>query len=143
MGQIWQKQISLERLNALIPGTMLEVTQTRFSEFGDDYLCATMPVTNAVRQPAGLLHGGASAALAETVGSVAGFFACPQGCHILGTDISANHLQPMRGGQVVARATPIRLGRLLQLWQIDIHDQDHPHRLICSARHSVIVQRAK
>lgn len=143
MSQIWQKEISLERLNALIPGTMLEATQTRFSEFGDDYLCATMPVTNAVRQPVGLLHGGASAALAETVGSVAGFFACPDGCHILGSEISANHLQPMKEGCVVAKATPIRLGGLLQLWQIDIHDQAHPHRLICSARHSVIVRRPK
>ncbi|MFM2483861.1 hotdog fold thioesterase [Celerinatantimonas yamalensis] len=140
MNRIWQKEISLERLNAMVPGTMLEAAQIQFSEFGDDYLSATMPITDAVRQPMGLLHGGASAALAETVGSIAGFFACPEGCHILGTEIIANHLKAMHSGSVVATATPIRLGGLLQLWQINISNQADPNQLVCSARHSVIVR---
>lgn len=137
---IWQKAISLERLNALSSGTMLEMTQTYFNEIGDDFLCATMPVVDAVRQPMGLLHGGASAALAESVGSVAGFFACPEHCYVLGTEITANHLRSAPDGVVVAKASPIHLGGLLQLWQIDIREQSEQQRLICSARLSLIVR---
>ncbi|CAG9001467.1 MAG: 1,4-dihydroxy-2-naphthoyl-CoA hydrolase [Candidatus Celerinatantimonas neptuna] len=136
---IWQKDISLERLNAMSGGTMLEMTQTCFNEIGDDFLCATMPVVDAVRQPMGLLHGGASAALAESVGSVAGFFACPEHCYVLGTEITANHLRSVREGTVVAKAGPIHLGGLVQLWQIDIREQLQ-QRLICSARLSLMVR---
>lgn len=137
---IWQKSISLERLNAMIPGTLLEATQTEFTHFGTDQLWARMPITDSVRQPMGLLHGGASAALAESVGSIAGYFACPEDCYTLGSEITANHLKPMRRGVICAQAMPIQLGNLLQLWQINLYDESDLTRLICSARHTVIVR---
>lgn len=138
--EFWQKEISLERLNAMVPGTLLEAFQIEFTEIGDNSLTAMMPISEAVLQPMKLLHGGASAALAESVGSIAGYFACPDDCYVLGTEITANHLRPMKAGVVQAVATPIHVGGLVQLWQIELRDSEHPDKLICSARHSLMVR---
>ncbi|MFM2481656.1 hotdog fold thioesterase [Celerinatantimonas sp. YJH-8] len=140
MSSLWLKDISIERLNAMCPGTLLEAFQISFTEIGERYLVASMPVSDAVRQPMKLLHGGASAALAESVGSIAGYFACPEGYYVLGTEISANHLRSMKSGAVTATASPIHIGGLIQLWQIDIRDAQNPDKLICSARHSLMVR---
>lgn len=139
---IWKKQVSLERFNASSKGTMVEALGIRYTQITDNSVTATMPVTDSVRQPMGLLHGGASAALAESLGSLAGYFCCPEGYHVVGTEITANHLRAVTDGEVEAIATPIHLGGKLQLWAIDIRQVgDEQARLICSARLSVMVRR--
>ena len=138
---IWNKSIDLERLNASAANTMVEAMQIRYTGFDDNSLYARMPVTDAVRQPMGLLHGGASAALAETLGSAAAYLAAPKGSMILGTEITANHLRGVLDGEVEAIATPTHLGRQLQLWGVEIFQGDGEERkLICSARLSVMVK---
>jgi uncharacterized protein (TIGR00369 family) len=139
---IWKKEITLERLNASSANTMAEAMGIVYTDFDDTSIRATMPITAAVRQPMGLLHGGASAALAETLGSVAGYFCCPEGFHIVGTEISANHLRSATQGEVEAIARPIHLGGKLQLWSIDIHHgTGDDAKLLCSARLTVMVKR--
>lgn len=112
-----------------------------FTEIGPDYLEATMPVDERTRQPFGLLHGGASVVLAETLGSVAAML-CIEGNEQapVGVEINANHLNSVQSGLVTGRCTPIKVGRRLQVWQIKIRDeQDRP---VCVSRITIaIVER--
>lgn len=129
---IWQRETTLEQLNALSVGCMVELLGIRFTALSDDGLEAVMPVAPATRQPFGLLHGGASAALAETLGSVAGWL-CTQGeDYLAGLEINASHLRAVRAGEVRGRCQPLHLGRTHQVWQTEIFDEQG--RLCCSAR---------
>ncbi|WP_116126078.1 hotdog fold thioesterase [Lewinella sp. IMCC34183] len=122
-------------MNAMGEGTLGEALGMRFVDFGDDYLVAEMPVDHRTVQPFRLLHGGASVALAETLGSVAGFLALaePEDYLVVGVDINATHLRSAREGDTVrGTVRPVRIGRTVQTWQIDI--ADGRGRAVCSSR---------
>lgn len=132
MMKIWKKTFTLEQLNQFNAQCAVGHLGIQFTAQGEDWLEATMPVDHRTTQPMGFLHGGISAALAETVGSMAGFCCVEENQVVVGLDINASHLRPVREGSVTARATPIRLGKTTQFWQIDIKDQ--ADRLCCFAK---------
>jgi uncharacterized protein (TIGR00369 family) len=122
---IWQHPPDLEAINLVSKDTLSEQLGIEFLEAGDDYLKARMPVDERTHQPMGLLHGGASAALAETLGSVAGLFAIdPSRQYVVGLALNANHLRPVRQGWVIGLARPHHLGRTTQVWGIEIREEE-------------------
>jgi 1,4-dihydroxy-2-naphthoyl-CoA hydrolase len=121
------KQEVLDRCNSRKKGTLMETLDITFVDvdFEDQTITAKMPVTNSVHQPDGVLHGGATAALIETVGSVAVFvFKQTENLLVRGIEISANHLKSIREGDVFATAKPVHLGRTTQHWEIKVTDQE-------------------
>ncbi len=119
------KEEMLELSKKMCPNTLMETLEIEFTEVGDDYVVARMPVTPRVHQPDGVLHGGATAALAETVGSMASFvFLNTDDYYVRGIEISANHIKSISEGYVFAKATYIHKGRTTQLWDIRITDED-------------------
>ena len=138
---IWKKEISLDLLNSFSAKTMLERIGIRFTEIGDDYLSSSMPVDERTHQPFGILHGGASAALIETLGSVASTWAVAANQYCVGVEVNANHVRSKRSGTVVGTARPIHTGREIQVWQIDIRDEEE--RLISSGRITLAVRTKK
>jgi len=124
--RIWKTEPTLERLNENSKGTLIEHLGIEYLELGDDYLKARMPVDGRTRQPYGILHGGASAALAETLGSIAADLCIDRERQsIVGLEINANHLRPVREGWVTGTARPIHVGRTTQVWEIRIaNEQD-------------------
>jgi len=129
---IWQKNFTLENLNQLCSNSAVSYLGIEISAFGEDWIEATMPVDHRTMQPFGVLHGGVSVALAETIGSLAGSLCLEEGKTAVGLDINANHLRSVRSGKVTARATPINLGRNIQVWQIDIRTEEN--KLCCVSR---------
>jgi 1,4-dihydroxy-2-naphthoyl-CoA hydrolase len=129
---------SLEQMNALSKGTLVENLGIQYTEIGKDYLIGTMPVDNRTTQPAGILHGGASAALAETLGSMASLSMINLETHtIVGTEISASHLKKVNSGIVTGKATLISRSRKIHVWEIRItNDQG---ALVCISRLTVMV----
>ncbi|MGY5846847.1 PaaI family thioesterase [Salegentibacter sp. HM20] len=114
----------LELSKKVCKNTLMETLDIEFTEVGEDYLIAKMPVTSKVHQPDGVLHGGASVALAESVGSMASFiFLNVEEFTVRGIEISANHLKSIAEGVVFARASFIHKGRTTQLWEIRITDE--------------------
>lgn len=121
------KQEVLDRCNSRKKGTLMETLDISFVDvdFEDQSVTAKMPVTTAVHQPDGVLHGGATAALIETVGSVAVFvFKQTENLLVRGIEISANHLKSIREGDVFATAKPVHLGRTTQHWEIKVTDKE-------------------
>lgn len=139
MHTIWNSlNISLDALNEMNEGTMGGTIGIEFTEIGSDHLRATMPVDQRTIQPYGLLHGGASAALAETLGSVASALVIDQQTHIcVGIAINANHLRAVDGGYVHGVATPLHLGSTTHVWEIKIYNDDH--QLVCASRLTVAI----
>jgi 1,4-dihydroxy-2-naphthoyl-CoA hydrolase len=138
--RIWKQDATLEGLAKIGQGTMGDHLGIEIIELGDDYLRAQMPVDERTVQPMRLLHGGASVALAETLGSVAGVLCLndPSTHTIVGVEINANHLNSVREGIIVfGTVRPIRIGRTIQVWQIDITDEQD--RLICVSRLTTMV----
>jgi 1,4-dihydroxy-2-naphthoyl-CoA hydrolase len=136
--RIWKKEISLEQANAYSAGSLNEALGIRFSEIGDDSISGTMPVDARTRQPWGLLHGGANVALAETLGSFAGYHALAPGAgRTVGIEINANHVRAVRDGTVTGTARPLHLGRATQVWEIRIVDPEG--RLACVSRLTLAV----
>ena len=129
---IWQKNFTLENLNQLCSNSAVSYLGIEISAFGEDWIEATMPVDHRTMQPFGVLHGGVSVALAETIGSLAGSLCLEEGKTAVGLDIHANHLRPVRLGKITAKATPINLGRNIQVWQIDIRTEEN--KLCCVSR---------
>ena len=129
---IWKKNTTIEQLNQLCQHSAISHLGIEFTAQGENWLEATMPVDNRTTQPMGLLHGGISVALAETVGSLAGLLCLEEPHAAVGTDINASHLRPVKSGKVTARATPLRLGKRTQVWQIDIRDEQE--NLCCTSR---------
>lgn len=122
--KIWQKEFSLEGLNAMNGEGLGGHLGIKFTAFGDDYLVAEMPVTSSHKQPMGLLHGGATAALAETIASVASLLAAePEKFKAVGVELNINHLRSATEGKVEAICKPIKLGRNIHVWNIDIFDE--------------------
>ena len=120
---IWKQPISLEILNAGSANTASEYLGIEFLEVGDDFITARVPVDNRTRQPYGLLHGGVSVVLAETLGSCGAAFASPPGTQAVGLDINANHLRGARTGWVTGTARPIHMGRTTHVWQIELRNE--------------------
>lgn len=124
MAIIWKVSVTIEQLNKLSVNTMADTLDIRFSEIGDNYLKATMPVDARTRQPYGLLHGGASAVLAETVGSVASSLCINTEKQIcVGLEINCNHIKGKKEGVVTATCTPLHIGASTHVWDIKIHDE--------------------
>lgn len=140
MKEIWKQPATIEGLNALNHNTMGEMLGIVFTEIGPDFLAAAMPVTAKNVQPYRILHGGASVALAETLGSVASTL-CLGDLNTqtgVGLEINANHLKSVNeGGMVTAVCKPIRLGRQVHVWQIEIRDQKG--ELSCISRLTVAI----
>lgn len=114
----------IERLNSINKNTLMETLQIKYTELGQDYLVATMPVNKRVHQPMGLLHGGATVALAESVGSAASHYLLdPSEGEVRGIEISANHIRSVREGIVKATAKLMHKGRTTLLWEIKIEDE--------------------
>jgi uncharacterized protein (TIGR00369 family) len=133
----FRREASLAELNALSTGTAMAPLGIRFTEIGPDFLRATMPVDERTRQPYGLLHGGASVLLAETLGSTAGGLSVEDGQGVVGIEINANHLRGVRDGEVTGTARPLHVGRSTQVWEIRI--EDGRGRLACISRLTLAV----
>lgn len=113
-------------------GTVVERMGIEFLQVGPDLLRARMPVDERTKQPAGILHGGASVVLAETLGSVAATLCLPEGQHAVGLDINANHVRAVREGWVIGECRPVHVGRSTHVWQIELRDE--AGRLVCTSR---------
>lgn len=129
---IWKREVTLEALNAFNQDCMMGLLDIRFVRIGDNELEATMPVDNRTRQPFGLLHGGASVVLAESLGSVAGWLCTEGEQKVVGLEVNANHMRAAREGTVRGVCRALHTGRRHQVWQIDIFDEQG--RMCCSSR---------
>lgn len=140
---IWfNPSLSINDLIPLGPRTMAEHLGMEWLEVGDNFLKMRMPVDERTHQPYGLLHGGASCALAETIGSVASHFIIdPQKFMCVGLEINANHVRSARNGYVTATCTPLHIGASTHVWDIKIHDERE--KLVCISRLTVAVLKKK
>ncbi|OEF10532.1 hotdog fold thioesterase [Vibrio genomosp. F10] len=136
---IWKKHIDLEQLNSTSKDTLIEHLEIKYTDADSDSISATMPVSKITHQPLGMLHGGASVVLAETLGSIAANLCVDENHFCVGLDINANHIRAMRSGTVTGKATPLHLGVSTQVWQINITDEQA--RLICSSRLTIAVKK--
>lgn len=134
---IFRRHATLDQLNALSRDTAMEPLGIVFTEIGRDFVRATMPVDARTRQPYGLLHGGASVLLAETLGSTAGGLCVPEGKGCVGIEINANHVRGVREGIVTGTARPLHVGASTQVW--DIRIEDERGRLVCVSRLTLAV----
>jgi 1,4-dihydroxy-2-naphthoyl-CoA hydrolase len=140
---IWfKKDWNIDKLNQFGVNTMNELIGIRFTEVGENFLRAVMPVDNRTRQAYGLLHGGASVTLAETLGSVASIMVVdPEQFYCVGVEINANHLRSAKDGVVTGTAIPLHLGLSSHVWEIKILDKND--KLICASRLTVYVKKKK
>jgi 1,4-dihydroxy-2-naphthoyl-CoA hydrolase len=135
---IWVTPMSLEALNAGAAGTLVKPLGIVFTEMGENFIRGTMPVDARTRQPYGLLHGGASVALAETLGSTGASMCVDHARYMcVGQEINANHLKSVRSGIVTGTARPLHVGSRSQVWSIDIVNESGV--LVCVSRHTVAV----
>lgn len=135
---IWFRPYTIEEISSRFGNTLAAHLNITLTDLGPDYLKASLPVTEQVHQPMGLLHGGANVALAETVGSVAANLVVdPKHAACVGQEINANHLRGVRSGVVTATARPLHLGSSSQVWDIRIHDERE--RLTCVSRLTMAV----
>lgn len=134
---IWKTPLSAPEINHRCRNTMCDHLGIEFTEVGDDFLTATMPVDRRTNQPMGILHGGASAALAETVGSAAANYCIEPGKVAVGIDININHMRSVKSGIVTAVAKPLHLGKSTQVWEIKIWNE--VRQLIAAARLTMAV----
>ena len=117
---IWTRELDLAALNAGGANTAIAHLGIEFTEYGDDYVCARIHVDERTCQPYGILHGGVSVVLAETLGSIGAYYACPEGHRGVGLDINANHIRAASSGWVTGTARAVHIGRTTQVWQIDM-----------------------
>lgn len=135
---IWRQRPTVDGLNAMTKSTLMERLDIRFTEVGDDCLVATMPVDARTHQPFGLLHGGASVALAETLGSSAANSCLDASAEFaVGLEINANHVRAVRSGQVTGTTRPVHVGRRTQVWETRI--EDDAGKLVCVSRLTLAV----
>jgi len=130
--RIWKQPISVDVLTTLSANTAVSHLGIEFLEVGDDFIRARIPVDERTRQPYGLLHGGVSVVLAETLGSCGAAYSCPEGYRAVGLDINANHLRGVTSGWVTGTARPVHIGRSTQVWQIDLHNE--AGEITCASR---------
>jgi uncharacterized protein (TIGR00369 family) len=134
---IWKQPISADALRLITADTAVSHLGIEFLEVGDDWLSARVPVNRQTCQPYGLLHGGVSVVLAETLGSCGAGFAVPEGVKVVGLDINANHLRGVSQGWVTGVARAVHLGRSTQVWQVDLHDD--AGKRVCTSRLTMAV----
>lgn len=139
---IWKKEFTLESINNMTKDTASESLGIVITKVGDDFIEGDMPVDKRTRQPRGLLHGGASALLAETLGSLGGFISTKEGYAIVGIEINANHVSGIKDGFVVGRATAVHIGKTTQVWDIRIRDKK-ADKLVCISRLTLAVIEIK
>lgn len=121
--RIWKKPISVEILTTGSLNTATSHLGIEFLEVGDDFITARVPVDERTKQPYGLLHGGVSVVLAETLGSCGAAFSAPEGHRAVGLDINANHLKGVTSGWVTGITRPVHIGRTTQVWHIELHNE--------------------
>ena len=132
------KEYLLEQFKDKTASTMVEALGIEVTDFGDQYICGKMPVDHRTKQPFGLLHGGASVALAETLGSMGAGMQIDLNTHaVVGIEINASHLKSVKDGCVFGRATAVRVGRKIQVWEINIVDEKE--NLVCKSRLTLAV----
>jgi len=132
----------IDYINSASKNTLMETLNIKFLEASVDKVVASMPVNSSVHQPDGVLHGGASVALAETVGSFASALSINRETHMVrGIEISANHLRSIKEGLVIATAIPLHKGRTTQLWEIRIIDEDQRLISLCKLSTMVITRK--
>ena len=119
---IWTRPISVEELAAIHKDTAPAHIGMEFLEVGDDFIVGRVPVDHRTKQPYGLLHGGISVVLAETLGSCGAIYCAPPGHRVVGLDINANHLRGATAGWVTGKATPVHVGRSTQVWHIEMRN---------------------
>ena len=134
---IWKQPISVEVLTASAVNTAVAHLGIEFLEVGDDFIRARVPVDHRTVQPYGLLHGGVSVVLAETLGSCGAAFAAPTGHRVVGLDINANHLKGTTGGWVTGITRPVHIGRSTQVWAIELTNE--AGELTCVSRITMAV----
>jgi len=132
MTSIWKQPASVETLTKIHVDTVVSLLGIEFLEVGDDFIRARVPVDSRTRQPVGILHGGVSVVLAETLGSCGAAFASPAGHRAVGLDINANHLRSVTEGWVTGIARPIHVGRTTHVWKIDLSNEKG--QLTCVSR---------
>lgn len=135
---MWKKPRTVEELQAACTSTLVQQLGIEFTAIGADFVEARMPVDERTMQPMGLLHGGASAALAETLGGAGAYLCVEEGTICVGLEINANHIRPAHRGWVIGRATCLHQGRTTQVWNIMIHDEQE--NLVCISRLTVAVR---
>ena len=138
---IWKKPISVHVLSHNHHGTATEHLGLEFVEVGDDFITARIPVDHRTRQPYGLLHGGVSVVLAETLGSCGAHHACPEGFRAVGLDINANHLKSATQGWVTGITRPVHIGRSTQVWSIELRND--AGELTCVSRITMAILDAR
>ena len=140
MAVIWKHAVSLENLNMMNQNTLGSALDIRFTEMGDDFVTATMPVNASTVQPFRILHGGASVALAETLGSVASTLCIENHADstAVGLEINANHISSVRDGYVYGTARPIHIGKSTHVW--DIRIESEAGKLVCVSRLTLAVR---
>ena len=132
------KKHVIDKVNNSFQDTMMSVLGIEITDFGESYVSGKMPVDNRTKQPFGLLHGGASAAFAETLGSIgAGKHVDLEEYSVVGVELNSSHLKAVRTGWVFGKATPIRVGRTIQVWGIDIKNPEDD--LVCKSRLTLAV----
>jgi len=134
--------VSIEALNSTIKGTLMEVMGVEYTDFGEGFLCAKMPVDQRTKQPAGLLHGGANAALVETLGSmgsvlIVGF----EEYNVTGIEVNANHIKGVKEGWVYGKATIVHQGRTMHVWNIEITNEEG--QLVSTGRITNLILKKK
>lgn len=134
--------ISLEDINKFSSGTMVTHLGIEYTEVGENYLCGKMPVDERTKQPMGLLHGGASVVLAETLGSAAASL-CLNSAeeYAVGLEINANHIKSAKSGYVYGRAEAVHIGKKTQVWEIKIKNEDD--QLVCISRITMAIIQKK
>ena len=139
--RIWKRPISVEELTAIHKDTAVAHLGIEFLEVGDDFIRARVPVNTRTKQPYGLLHGGVSVVLAETLGSCGAAYSCAEGVRAVGLDINANHLRGATQGWVTGVTRPVHIGRTTQVWQIDLSND--AGELTCVSRITLAVLQPK
>ena len=134
---IWQKPISVDILTQSSLNTATSHLGIEFVEVGDDFIVGRVPVDARTHQPYGLLHGGVSVVLAETLGSCGAAYSSPEGHQAVGLDINANHLRGVKSGWVIGTARPVHRGRTTQVWQIDLRNE--AGEMVCTSRLTVSI----
>ncbi len=138
---IWKKPVSVAELTAIHKDTAVGHLGIEFLEVGPDFITARVPVDSRTRQPYGLLHGGVSVVLAETLGSCGAAYATPEGFRAVGLDINANHIKGATSGWVTGTTRPVHMGRTTHVWQIDLHND--AGELTCVSRITMAVLAPK
>ena len=139
---IWKQPHDLATIERWSENTLMRAIGIRITEIGGDFLRGTMPVDARTHQPYGILHGGASVALAETLGSTAAMLCCEDGMAAVGLEINANHIRAVRSGTVTGTARPLHIGRNTQVWEIRIENEAGKSTCVSRLTMAIVPQRA-